>query len=149
MVSLTLPLKMNQQFGKIKISRLNKAWVEATFIWSGDLKVEGEDENMVINFLIIWRFLPPIIKDKCPLIWSHITKNLDDVIKKWLLIDNNAFALQNVKYFTTYMLMVIIDKIWTSNLNVTIMRKYRPVLQKAARDIENHFRGGFRSVYLQ
>ena len=136
---------MNEQFGKIQISRLNKAWVEATFIWSGDLQVEGEDEAMIINYLIAWRFLPVIDKDKCPLIWSHVSKNLDDIIKKWLLISENSLALQNVKYFTTCMLMVVLDKIWTSNFNVTIMRKYRPVLQKAGKDIENHYRGGFRT----
>ena len=140
---------MERQFGKVKISRLSKAWVEATFVWSGDLKIEGEDEAMIINYLITWRFLPLIEKkDRCPLIWSHVNKNLEEVIKKWLLIDGNSLALQNVRYFSICMLMVVLDKIWTSNYNVTIMRNYRPVLQKAAKDIENYFRGGFRNRFI-
>ena len=136
---------MDTQFGKIKINRLNKAWAEATIIWPGDLKIEGEDESLIINYLIIWRHMPLLGKDRCPLIWSHVSRNLDTVVQKWLLITNNAFALPNIQYFTTCMLMNVMDKIWQSNYNITVMRKYRPVLQKAAQDIENHSRGGIRS----
>ena len=135
---------MDSPFGKIKINRLNKAWAEATIIWPGDLKFEGEDESLIINYLIIWRHMPLVEKDKCPLIWSHVGKNLDNVIQKWLLLTNNAFALKNIQYFSTVMLMTVLDKIWQSNNNITILRKYRPVLQKAAADLENHSRGGIR-----
>ena len=138
---------MDPPFGKFKVNRLSKAWAEATIIWPGELKVEGEDEAMIINLLIIWRHMPLLGKDRCPLIWSHVSKNLDDVIKKWLLITNNAFALPNIQFFTTVMVMNVLDRIWKSNFNVTILRKYRPVLQKAAADIENHSRGGIRSDF--
>ena len=138
---------MNQPFGKVKVSRFNQAWVEATFVWPGELNVEGEDESMIINYLIVWKHLKPIEHDRCPLIWSHVSKNLDDIIKKWHMIVDNSFTLQNVRYFTTCMLMVIMDKIWTSNYNVTIMRKFRAVLHKAAQDIENHYSGGFRNSH--
>ena len=136
---------MDKPFGKVKVSRLNQAWAEATFIWPGDLKIEGEDETMIIDYLIVWKHLKPIDKDRDPLVWTHISQNLNDVIKKWHMIVDNCFTLQNVRYFSTCMLMIVMDQIWKSNYNVTIMRKYRAVLHKAAQDIENHYSGGFRN----
>ena len=138
---------MSDCFGKLKIHRLSKAWTEASVIWAGNLKFEGEDELMVINFFIVWRHMPVIVDDRDPLIWSHISKNLDDVIKKFLMIDTNCFALKNVHYFSTCLIMIVMDRIWQSNINVTILRRFRPVLAKAAKDIEQHFRGGFRNDF--
>ena len=137
---------MNDHFGKIKINRLSKAWAETTVIWPGELMVEGEDEEMVLNFIIIWRHLKVIKHDRCPLIWNHISKNLDEIIKKWLLIQTNCFSLKNLQYFSTCVIMIVMDLIWKSNINVTILRKYRPVLKKASNDLEKFFRGGFRKM---
>ena len=138
--------EMNEHFGKIKINRLSKAWAETTIIWPGELMVEGEDEEMVLNFIIIWRHLKVIKHDRCPLIWNHISKNLDDIIKKWLMIQTNCFSLKNLQYFSTCVIMIVMDLIWKSNVNVTIMRKFRPVLKKASDDLEKFFRGGFRKM---
>ena len=137
---------MDENFGKIKINRLNKAWAEVTIIWPGELQIEGEDESMVLNYLMVWRHLRVIKFDRCPLIWDHISKNLDEIIKKWLLMETNCFSLKNVQYFSTYVLMIVMDRIWKSNINVTIMRRFRPVLEKAGRDLENFYRGGFRKM---
>ena len=137
---------MNNQFGKIKVNRLSDAWAEATIIWPGDLKFQGEDESLVINYVIVWRHMPVIVKDRDALIWSHIAKNMDNVIKKFLAINTNCFALPNVRYFAICLIMIVMDQIWQSNINITVMRRYAPVLMKAAADIENHFHGGFRRV---
>ena len=73
---------MSAAFGKLKINRLSKAWTEATVIWPGDLKVHGEDESLIINFIIIWKHLKTIKSDRDPIIWSHISNNLDNVVKE-------------------------------------------------------------------
>ena len=139
---------MDDHFGKIKVNRLSEAWAEATLIWPGDLKVQGEDESLIINYIIVWRHMPLITEDRDLLIWAHVSKNMDTVIKKFLMLNTNCFALQNVRYFATCLLMLVMDKIWQSNINITIIRQYGPVLMKAAADIENHFHGGFRNVFL-
>ena len=72
---------MENQFGKIKINRLSKAWTEATVIWPGDLKVHGEDESLIINYIIIWKHMRTLDSGRDPIIWSHISNNLDKIIK--------------------------------------------------------------------
>ena len=73
---------MENQFGKVKINRLSKAWTEATVIWPGDLKVHGEDESLIVNFIIIWKHMRMLDSGRDPIIWSHISNNLDNVIKE-------------------------------------------------------------------
>ena len=137
----------NQRFGKIKIHRLNKAWLEASIIWPKWFAFQGEDEGLVLNYFITWRFVQPLaLKVNDPAVWLHMKQNLDQIIKNWLMIQTNCFAVPEVKYFTFYLVQIVLDLIWKSNVNITILRRFGSVLAKCARDIESTYQGGFKKL---
>ena len=135
---------MTSVFGKIQLEKVTTRWCEAQMLWPKTWEFQGEDEALVLNFFIVWRFIPGI-KDWDALLWNQMTNNLPEIINKWLMLDTNSLYA-TVGYHTITMLAIIIDKVWRSNFNATILRHYRPVLQKAARDIEMYSPGGFRKM---
>ena len=132
---------------KVKVHRLNNAWMEASLIWPKWFEFQGEDEELVLNYFISWRFIQPLgTKVQNPAIWNHMEKNLDEIIKQWLMIKENVFILPEVKYFTFYLIKIVLDYIWKSNYNITVLRRFRPVLAKGAHDIESVYPGGFKKI---
>lgn len=81
-----------------------------------------------------------------PAIWMHINANVDKIVTNWLMLDTNAFIAPEVKYFSLYLIRLVLDLIWKSNYNVTTIRRFGAVLAKAARDIENIYHGGFKKL---
>ena len=142
---------MTNQFGKVKVHRLNRAWLEASLVWPKWFQFQGEDESLVMNYFIVWRFLQPLnTKVDNPAIWLHMEKNLDRIINQWSMITQNTLVVPEVKYFTIYLVQIVLDSIWKSNYNITVLRRFRPVLAKCARDIELAYQGGFKkSVHVR
>ena len=71
----------DSRYGKVKIHRLNKAWMEASLLWPKWFEFQGEDESLVLNYFIAWRFVQPLGTEVTnPAIWSHMEKNLDQII---------------------------------------------------------------------
>ena len=137
----------DHRFGKIKIHRLNTAWLDASIIWPKWFAFQGEDESLVLNYFIVWRFIQPMTsKVDSPAIWVHINQNIDKIITNWLMIDGNAFTVPEVKFFTLYLFQIVLDQIWRSNYNITILRRFGSVLAKGARDIESQYLGGFKKL---
>ena len=134
-------------FAQIKISRLTKAWLEASLTWPFWCNIQSEDECLVQNFFITWRYIQPFasqITDHA--VWVHIHRNLDGIIKEWLFLDQNFLTNSEVRYFSVHLIQVVLDLIWKSNLNLTTLRRFRPVLEKCAKDFELAFPGGFKKL---
>ena len=137
----------DSRYGKVKIHRLNKAWMEASLLWPKWFEFQGEDESLVLNYFIAWRFIQPLGTEvNNPAIWSHMEKNLDKIITNWLMIRGNVFVLPEVKYFTLYLIKLVLDYIWKSNYNITVLRRFGSVLERSARDIEGVYHGGFKKL---
>ena len=135
------------RFGKVKIHRLNASWMEASLIWPKWYGFQGEDESLVLNYFITWRFVQPLItKIDNPAVWMHLNQNVDKIATNWLMMDTNAFVAPEVKYFSFYLIRLVLDLIWKSNYNITTVRRFGSVLAKAARDIESIYHGGFKKL---
>ena len=135
---------MNQEFGRIKLHRLTDIWLEASLIWPAWFNYQGEDEILTLNFFVVWGYLPKIDASRIDsALWTHLNQNMDEICKQWLFIQTNAFVEPQVRYFSINLFHVILNQIWKSNINITIVRKYAAVLNKAATDLEALLTGGF------
>ena len=135
---------MANNYGRILISRYNPVWTEASIIWPSLFGYQSEDESLVLNFFIVWKFLEKLpVEKQSPVIWQHVMKNVDRVAQKWVNIPSNTFVIPEVKYFTQILLHVILDLIWRSNINITILRRFGAALAKGARELEELSEGGF------
>ena len=138
-------------FGKIKIHQLNERWFEASLIWPSFYSIQGEDEHLVLNYFILWRYLHRLDPLKSnPTLWTHISQNIDHITREWMTVQSNSLSQPEVQYFTEHMLHVVLDLIWRSNLNITVLRRFQGVLAKAARELEEVHEGGFaKLVFVQ
>ena len=138
---------VSPRFGKVKIHRLNAAWMEASLIWPKWYGFQGEDECVILHYFIVWRFVQPLTSSvDNHAVWLHIMQNVDKIATSWLMMDTNAFIAPEVKYFSHYLLRIVLDLIWKSNFNITTVRRFGTVLAKAARDIESLYTGGFKKL---
>ncbi len=136
-------------FGKVQIDRVNESMIEGTFYWPTYARCTENDQTSVMDFLIIWRFVNQDNHMTFPdsdEIYATIKSNPDHVTEKWLLMNSNSCLHDKVAHFTLQMLRVIVDQIWESGLDVQIVRKYYPVITKAARDIEEITGLGFKKM---
>ena len=137
----------DHRFGKVKVHRLNRAWLEASLIWPKWFEFQGEDESLVLNYFVTWRFIQPLnTKVDNPAVWLHMEKNIDKVINQWLMIRSNVFVVPEIKYFSIYLVQIVLDSIWKSNYNITVLRRFGSVLVKSAKDIELAYQGGFKKI---
>ena len=131
--------------GKLHIAKVNQKWIEGQIEWSKSLGYESSDSELFISLLIVWRHIPwEKIQDQS--LWNSMQVQLDEACIKWLKIDNNFTELPNVHHFSIYMLAALISKIWTDGVNITIMRQYKTVIIKAAKDLEKMSPHGFRKT---
>ena len=135
---------MSHEFGRIKLHRMTANWTEASLIWPAWFHVQGEDEILTLNFFIVWKHLPKLDSTKAdPALWLHLAQNLDAIGQSWLFLKQNPFVEPQVKYFSINFVHVVLDQIWKSNVNITILRKYSHILCKAAESLEYLCPGGF------
>ena len=138
---------MEHRHGKVKIHRLNGVWTEASLIWPKWFGFQGEDESLVLNYFITWRFIQPLNNTTDnPAVWIHMEKEIDKIIIHWMMIKGNVFVMPKVKYFSLYLIQIVLDSIWKSNYNITVLRRFGPVLDRSARDIECAYQGGFQKL---
>ena len=135
---------MATHYGRIQISRYNPTWMEASIIWPALFGYQSEDESLVLSFFVVWKYLEkqPVQK-QTPIIWQHVMKNVDIIAQKWVNVPNNTFIIPEMKYFTQILLQVILDLVWRSNINITVLRRFGAALVKGAREIEEFQEGGF------
>ena len=122
---------MAKEFGRIKIHKLTERRLEASLIWPGWECFQGEDESLVLNYFVVWRYIPKLnVQKPDAALWVHIDKNVDEIVHKWLFISNNTFGIPEVQYFTKHLLHYILELIWKSNINLTTLRRFSAVLAK-------------------
>ena len=123
--------------GKIKITKTIESQFEGTFYWPVAAQCTENDQQIILDFFILWQFTQRNIskyQDSAE-VSRTITNNLDAIVKKWLKL-TNVCTDEKVLQYSILMFQIVIGKVWTSGLNVEIIREYYPVILKGARDIE-------------
>ena len=131
--------------GRLNITKVNKKWIEGQFEWSKVLGFEEEDGEALLGFLIVWRHIPwDKLKDAT--LWNTMQVQLDEACQRWLKIENSFTELPNVHHFSVYMLAALVSKVWNDGLDINMLRQYRLVIIKAAKDLEKASLHGFRKI---
>ena len=135
--------------GKVVIKKATTALLEGTFYWPVASRCTENDKHTVMDLFIIWRYISNNIgpRDEETELDFTITSNLDSIAEKWSKITTNSCLNEEVRYYTIQMLRVILTKIWTTGLDVDVIRQYYTVIFKAARDIEELSGMGFKKLH--
>ena len=131
--------------GKISVSKCTVLWLEGQLEWPKVLGASEEDCQLVMSLFIVWRHIPwGKLQDKK--LWTKTQVQLDSLAAKWLFIKNNFCDLPNVHHHTLYLLAAIITRVWQDGLDCNVLRQYKLILIKAAKDIELSMRYGFKKT---
>lgn len=147
MIILTF-LDMN---GKIKFVKVSVSQLEGVLYWPSNPHCTENDHQCVLDLFIVWRFVNANQNNSPDSLQTRqtISGNLDNVISNWLKIENFCTDDKICKY-SVWLLEEIINKIWNSGFNVTVIRSYYPVITRAARNIEEVDGLGFmKLIYSQ
>ena len=142
-------ISLDMKNGKVVIKRATTALLEGTFYWPVATRCTENDKHSVMDLLIIWRYVSANIgpHDEETELDFTITSNLDNIVEKWIKITSNSCLNDEVRYYTIQMLRVILTKIWTTGLDVDVIRQYYTVIFKAARDIEALSGMGYKKLH--
>ena len=135
--------------GKVVIKSATTALLEGTFYWPVTMRCTENDKHTVMDLLIIWRYVSANMgpHDEENELDFTITSNLDSIAEKWSKITSNSCLNEEVRFYTIQMLRVILTKIWTTGLDIDVIRQYYTVIFKAARDIEELSGMGFKKMH--
>ena len=135
--------------GKVVIKSATTALLEGTFYWPVTMRCTENDKHTVMDLLIIWRYVSANMgpHDEENELDFTITSNLDSIAEKWSKITSNSCLNEEMRFYTIQMLRVILTKIWTTGLDIDVIRQYYTVIFKAARDIEELSGMGFKKMH--
>ena len=135
--------------GKVLVKTVTDDLLEGTFYWPVATRCTENDKHTVMDLLIIWRYISTQIgaKDEANELDYIITANLDNIAEKWTKIKTNSLLHAETRFYTVQMLRVILTKIWTTGLDVDVIRQYYTVIFKAARNIEEITGMGFKKLH--
>ena len=136
-------------FGKVQIERVNEAMIEGVFYWPIVARCTENDQTSIMDLFIVWRYINHdhhIIEPGSQETYQIIQANIETVTEKWLSMNSNSCLHDQVAPYTLQMLRVIIDLIWEAGMDIQLIRKYYPIIMKAARDIEELTGMGFKKM---
>ena len=135
--------------GKVLVKTVTNALLEGTFYWPVSTRCTENDKHTAMDLFIIWRYVSTQIgaNDEANELDLLITANLDNITEKWTKIQINSLLNNETRFYTVQMLRVILTKIWTTGLDVEVIRRYYTVIFKAARDIEEITGMGFKKLH--
>lgn len=125
--------------GRIQVFQKSAAGMEWSFSWPCDLKLLEMDEELLLNWTVIWHYLDEKKVENTQ--WNiEALKVLTGI---WLTIPANFMMDRTVKKKSLQMLANLIAQFWLNRMDIQIIRSFSATLKKAAADIETSIIGGF------
>ena len=132
-------------FGKMVVSKVDRVWTEGIFYWPDQAGCTENDQHLILDLFIVWKNTSfEAVKDGK--IWRNVINNIDAVMEKWLALDTNPMAQENVNSFSNLFLVAVLHRIWDSGFQIDILRHFYPVLTKAACHYESLTRVGYKKL---
>ena len=129
----------HQAQGRIKIVQSSASTLEMIHSWAKLDDLLPEDPAMFIDLTIVWFQVDQNQVE--PKFWNE--KALKTITQKWLDIPANFMVDETVRQQSFVMLSSLLNLFWINNMNINLIRAFKPILKKAAADIESHFIAGF------
>lgn len=131
--------------GKLSVLNVTHSWTEGVFYWPIDFGCTENDQHLILDLFITWKNVNfEHVKDHK--IWRNILSNIDEVTAKWLELNTNPFAQEHVAQFSNSFLVAVLHIIWESGFQISMLRKFYPVLVKAAGYFEAVTHAGYKKL---
>ena len=125
--------------GRIKVIQTSPSCLEWVYSWPKSENYANEDARLLLNMAIVWHYLENNVDNQ--LTWS--IEMVEAAIPSWLDLETNFTLNPMVKSFSKIMLKSLLEHFWKTNLQISIIRNFEKLLNKAAIDIESSKVAGF------
>ena len=123
----------------MQVFQKSTSGMEWSYSWPCDLKLLKTDEELLLNWTVIWHYLDEQKTENNQ--WNLDT--LKAIAEIWLTIPANFMMDRMVKEKSLQLLANIAAQFWIHHMDIQILRSFSLTLKKAAADIETSVIGGF------